>query len=132
MVDSLTRTTLLCFFQKVEAKEIVKALWKWHAHFHLASEFLLVTDHGSHFVNRMVNEFLKSCNGTHRVTAVYISQTAGTVEVQNREVLRHLRFLVFELGLPSNCWNEVILTVQAFLNSTPLTCRGGINPRLNY
>eukprot|EP00924_Labyrinthula_sp_SR-Ha-C_P007362 maker-scaffold_24-snap-gene-0.13-mRNA-1 protein AED:0.39 eAED:0.40 QI:0/0/0/0.5/1/1/2/0/835 len=125
VVDSLTRTTLLHFCPKVEAKEVVKALWKWHAHFHLAPEFLLVTDQGSHFVNQMVNDFFKSCNGTHRVTAAYISQTTGTVEVQNREVLRHLRSLVSELGLPSNRWGEVILMVQTFLNSTPLTCRGG-------
>eukprot|EP00924_Labyrinthula_sp_SR-Ha-C_P012788 snap_masked-scaffold_93-processed-gene-0.14-mRNA-1 protein AED:0.27 eAED:0.34 QI:0/-1/0/1/-1/1/1/0/212 len=127
MIDSLTRTTLLHQCIKVGARKIVKALWEWGAFFHLAPEFLLVTVQGCNFVNAVVQKFIHSCNGIHKVTAAYISQTAGTVKVQNREVLRHLRFLVSECGLPSNAWGGVVLTVQMFLNSTPLSYRGADN-----
>eukprot|EP00924_Labyrinthula_sp_SR-Ha-C_P001807 snap_masked-scaffold_128-processed-gene-0.4-mRNA-1 protein AED:1.00 eAED:1.00 QI:0/0/0/0/1/1/2/0/178 len=72
----------------------------------------------------MVNAFLKSCNGTHYLTAAYCSQAAGTVEVQNREVLKHLRCLVSDLGLTREQWPDILDMVQCYMNSSPLRCRG--------
>eukprot|EP00924_Labyrinthula_sp_SR-Ha-C_P012090 snap_masked-scaffold_26-processed-gene-3.61-mRNA-1 protein AED:1.00 eAED:1.00 QI:0/0/0/0/1/1/2/0/239 len=119
LIDSLTRLTLLTYTKTSNAEVVVDVLWKWHSHFILADEFFLVTDQGSHFVNTVVTKFLKESNGLHKMTIAYIIQTAGTVEVQNKSVLKNLRSLVSEFGLKEDQW-----PLQGFLNSNLLTCRG--------
>eukprot|EP00924_Labyrinthula_sp_SR-Ha-C_P012209 maker-scaffold_10-snap-gene-0.21-mRNA-1 protein AED:0.45 eAED:0.46 QI:0/0/0/1/0/0/2/0/199 len=114
LIDSLTRLTLLTYAKTAYTEVVVDALWKWHSHFILADEFFLVTDQGSHFVNTVLTKFLKESNG----------QTAGTVEVQNKSVLKNLRSLVSEFGLKEDQWPRILTLVQRFLNSNPLTCRG--------
>eukprot|EP00924_Labyrinthula_sp_SR-Ha-C_P010481 maker-scaffold_70-snap-gene-0.115-mRNA-1 protein AED:0.77 eAED:0.86 QI:0/0/0/0.5/0/0/2/0/635 len=120
----LTRLTLLTYAETANSEVVVDALWRWHSHFILADEFFLVTDQGSHFVNTIVTKFLKESNGLHKMTAAYVSQTAGTVEVQNKSVLKNLRSLVSEFGLKEDQWPRILTLVQGFLNSNPLTCRG--------
>eukprot|EP00924_Labyrinthula_sp_SR-Ha-C_P002665 snap_masked-scaffold_13-processed-gene-3.32-mRNA-1 protein AED:1.00 eAED:1.00 QI:0/0/0/0/1/1/2/0/1264 len=124
IVDSLTRVTSLLYTKTVDANAVVKGLWKWHAYFQLGGNFLLVTDQGSHFVNQVVRKFVLQANGTQKLTAAYVSQTNGTVEVQNRNVLKHLRSLVSDMGLPAERWPDILLMVQGYLNTTPLSCRG--------
>eukprot|EP00924_Labyrinthula_sp_SR-Ha-C_P001751 maker-scaffold_64-snap-gene-0.8-mRNA-1 protein AED:0.77 eAED:0.77 QI:0/0/0/0.33/0/0/3/0/282 len=109
---SLTRLTLLTYAETANSEVVVDALWRWHSHFILADEFLLVTDQGSHFVNAVVTKFLKESNGLHKMTAAYISQTAGTVEVQNKSVLKNLRSLVSEFGLKEDQWPRILTLVQ--------------------
>eukprot|EP00924_Labyrinthula_sp_SR-Ha-C_P004884 snap_masked-scaffold_1-processed-gene-15.23-mRNA-1 protein AED:0.47 eAED:0.47 QI:0/-1/0/1/-1/1/1/0/1610 len=124
IIDSLTRISSLSYVKVPTAVSVVQGLWKFNASFSLAKQFMLVTDQGSHFVNKLVDAFLKSCNGTHYLTAAYCSQTAGTVEVQNREVLKHLRCLVSDLGLTREQWPDILDMVQSYMNSSPLRCRG--------
>eukprot|EP00924_Labyrinthula_sp_SR-Ha-C_P014495 snap_masked-scaffold_94-processed-gene-0.8-mRNA-1 protein AED:1.00 eAED:1.00 QI:0/0/0/0/1/1/3/0/196 len=83
--------------------------------------WLMITDQGSHFVNTVLTKFLKESDGLHKIT---ISQTAGTVEVQNKSVLENLRSLVSEFDLKQDQWPRILTLVQGFLNSNPLTCRG--------
>eukprot|EP00924_Labyrinthula_sp_SR-Ha-C_P005510 augustus_masked-scaffold_62-processed-gene-0.16-mRNA-1 protein AED:1.00 eAED:1.00 QI:0/-1/0/0/-1/1/1/0/2107 len=124
LVDSLTRTTILRYCEKATAENLVAILWDWHGHFQLRNNFILVTDRGSHFTAKVVEQFLRSCGCSHKFTATYVSHTAGAVEVQNRNILRHLRSLVSEFGLSSNDWPDILMMVQAHINQTPLSCRG--------
>eukprot|EP00924_Labyrinthula_sp_SR-Ha-C_P003155 augustus_masked-scaffold_15-processed-gene-0.43-mRNA-1 protein AED:1.00 eAED:1.00 QI:0/0/0/0/1/1/2/0/2053 len=124
LVDSLTRTTILRYCKKATAENLVSILWDWNSHFQLRDDFILVTDKGSHFTANVVEKFLIESGCSHKFTATYVSYTAGAVEVQNRQVLRHLRSIVSEFGLGNNGWPDVLPMVQAFINQTPLTCRG--------
>eukprot|EP00924_Labyrinthula_sp_SR-Ha-C_P016187 snap_masked-scaffold_4-processed-gene-21.51-mRNA-1 protein AED:1.00 eAED:1.00 QI:0/-1/0/0/-1/1/1/0/2106 len=124
IIDSLTRITSLSFTSVIDANAVLEGLWKFHASFQLGPKFLLVSDQGSHFVNTVVKKFIIQSGGSHKMTAAYVSQTAGTVEVQNRNILRNMRSLVSEFGLGSNEWPKLIHMIQGFMNSTPLTCRG--------
>eukprot|EP00924_Labyrinthula_sp_SR-Ha-C_P016106 augustus_masked-scaffold_4-processed-gene-19.9-mRNA-1 protein AED:1.00 eAED:1.00 QI:0/0/0/0/1/1/4/0/788 len=101
----------------------------WHSlemacSFSVRKAFLLISDQGSHFVNQVVQKFLRQSGGAQRLTAAYVSQTNGTVEVQNRSILKHLRTLVSEFGLPHDKWPSILLMVQSYLNMSKLTCRG--------
>eukprot|EP00924_Labyrinthula_sp_SR-Ha-C_P000042 augustus_masked-scaffold_60-processed-gene-0.71-mRNA-1 protein AED:0.69 eAED:0.69 QI:0/-1/0/1/-1/1/1/0/2071 len=124
LVDSLTRTTILRYCKKATADNLVSILWDWNSHFQLRDDFILVTDKGSHFTSNVVEKFLRESGCSHKFTATYVSYTAGAVEVQNRQILRHLRSIVSEFGLGNNGWPDVLPMVQAFINQTPLTCRG--------
>lgn len=46
----------------------------------------IISDGGSHFCNRMFGALLKKYNITHKVSTPYHPQTAGQVEVSNRQI----------------------------------------------
>lgn len=46
----------------------------------------VISDGGSHFVNRIFNNLLKKYGVTHRVATPYHPQTHGQVEITNREI----------------------------------------------
>ena len=46
----------------------------------------LISDEGTHFVNRLMISLLERYNVKHRVTTPYHPQTNGQVEVSNREI----------------------------------------------
>eukprot|EP00924_Labyrinthula_sp_SR-Ha-C_P007811 snap_masked-scaffold_28-processed-gene-3.57-mRNA-1 protein AED:1.00 eAED:1.00 QI:0/0/0/0/1/1/2/0/364 len=102
LVDSLTRTTILRYCERANAENLVAMLWDSHSHFQLRNNFILTTDSGSHFTAKVVEHFLRSCGCSHKFTAIYVSHTAGAVEAQNLNILRHLRSLVSEFDLSSN------------------------------
>ena len=54
----------------------------------------LISDGGSHFINRVVNQLLAKFNVHHRVTTPYHPQANGQVEVSNRELKRILEAIV--------------------------------------
>eukprot|EP00924_Labyrinthula_sp_SR-Ha-C_P001736 augustus_masked-scaffold_113-processed-gene-0.12-mRNA-1 protein AED:1.00 eAED:1.00 QI:0/0/0/0/1/1/3/0/823 len=121
----------ISFDTDVREEEAIEALFnkvkELLESFQLGPKFVLVSDQGSHFGIMVVKKFIVQSGGSHKMTATYVSQTAGTVEVQNRNILRNMRSLVSEFGLGSNEWPKLIHMIQGFMNSTPLTCRGSKN-----
>eukprot|EP00924_Labyrinthula_sp_SR-Ha-C_P002044 snap_masked-scaffold_90-processed-gene-0.25-mRNA-1 protein AED:1.00 eAED:1.00 QI:0/-1/0/0/-1/1/1/0/251 len=99
-------------------------LWDWNSVFQLRDQFTLVTDKGSHFTAGVVEKFIKDSGCMYKFTATYVSHTAGAVEVQNRQILKHLRSLLSEFGLGNEDWPDILPMIQTFINQTPLTCRG--------
>ncbi|XP_019057368.1 PREDICTED: LOW QUALITY PROTEIN: uncharacterized protein LOC109116428 [Tarenaya hassleriana] len=47
---------------------------------------VLISDGGTHFVNRIIDTLLKKYGVQHRVTTPYHPQTSGQVEISNREI----------------------------------------------
>ena len=50
----------------------------------------IISDEGTHFVNKHFAALVKKYSITHKVTTPYHPQTSGQVEVSNREVKRFL------------------------------------------
>jgi Integrase core domain len=57
----------------------------------------VISDGGSHFVNRQLNNLLKKYGVTHKVATPYHPQTSGQVEVSNREIKNILQKTVSRL-----------------------------------
>ena len=55
----------------------------------------ILTDNGIEFVNELVAELLKITGVQHLTILPYSKEEIGMVEKANREVMRHLRNLVF-------------------------------------
>eukprot|EP00924_Labyrinthula_sp_SR-Ha-C_P004276 snap_masked-scaffold_3-processed-gene-19.39-mRNA-1 protein AED:0.47 eAED:0.49 QI:0/0/0/0.25/1/1/4/0/1284 len=106
LVDSLTRTTILRYCAKATTDKVV------------------ITDRGSHFISKVIEDFLRQSGCVHNFTATYVSHTAGAVEVQNKNILKHLRSIISEFGLGDSDWPDILPMIQSFLNQNPLTCRG--------
>ncbi|XP_010556269.1 PREDICTED: tripeptidyl-peptidase 2-like [Tarenaya hassleriana] len=47
---------------------------------------VIISDGGTHFVNRVIESLLKKYGVQHRVTTPYHPQTSGQVEISNREI----------------------------------------------
>eukprot|EP00924_Labyrinthula_sp_SR-Ha-C_P002389 snap_masked-scaffold_16-processed-gene-2.6-mRNA-1 protein AED:1.00 eAED:1.00 QI:0/-1/0/0/-1/1/1/0/2052 len=124
LVDSFTRTTILRYCAKATTDKVVSILWDWHSHFQLLPNFVLVTDRGSHFTSKVIEDYLRQSGCAHNFTATYVSPTAGAVEVQNKNILKHLRSIVSVFGLGDSDWPDILPMIQSFLNQNPLTCRG--------
>jgi IS30 family transposase len=57
----------------------------------------VISDGGSHFINRQLNNLLKKYGVTHKVATPYHPQTSGQVEVSNREIKNILQKTVSRL-----------------------------------
>eukprot|EP00924_Labyrinthula_sp_SR-Ha-C_P008697 snap_masked-scaffold_104-processed-gene-0.10-mRNA-1 protein AED:0.68 eAED:0.70 QI:0/0/0/0.5/1/1/2/0/148 len=84
LIDSLSRVTVLLHCKSANAENVVKILCKFHSFYELDENFLLVSDQGSHFMNQVVDLFLKQSGGAHYFTCVYAPFSNGSTEVQNR------------------------------------------------
>ena len=56
----------------------------------------LPTDNGPAFANDLLKGLANLLGSTNELTTAYLSEENGIVERANKEVLRHLRALVFE------------------------------------
>eukprot|EP00924_Labyrinthula_sp_SR-Ha-C_P007483 augustus_masked-scaffold_24-processed-gene-4.39-mRNA-1 protein AED:1.00 eAED:1.00 QI:0/0/0/0/1/1/5/0/633 len=109
-------------------ENVVKILWKLNSFYELDENFLLVSNQGSHFMNQVVDLFLKQSGGARYFTCAYARFTNGSIEMQNRTILKHIRSLLSEFGLPRKSWPDVVDRVQYFLNANPMRLRGNLTP----
>ena len=74
------------------------------------------SDRGPEFVNDIIQEFIKIVGTEHVKTVQYSKEENAVVERCNREILRHVRGLVYQIG-NGNKWSLYLALVQRILNS---------------
>lgn len=94
------------------------ALARWGSCF--GSMKWLVTDQGSHFVNRVIKELTEELRIQHHFTTAYSPWANGTVERVCRETLRACKSLLSEWGLGPRDWPDVTESMQSILNQSPI------------
>ena len=97
LIDNFSRKTMLHVVENATAENAVKALLAWDANFVLKENFILRSDQGSHFCNKLVTKFLKKVRGKSSLTVAFSPWTNGSCEVENRIILKSIRTLTFEL-----------------------------------
>nr|XP_016468571.1 PREDICTED: uncharacterized protein LOC107791089 [Nicotiana tabacum] len=65
---------------------VVAAFVKKNIFLRFGTPRALISDEGTHFCNRLLNNLLAKYGVRHRVTTAYHPQTSGQVEVSNREI----------------------------------------------
>ncbi|KAI3684649.1 hypothetical protein L6452_33874 [Arctium lappa] len=68
-----------------DAKIVIKFLQK-QIFTRFGTPRALISDEGTHFVNKMLQEVLKKYNVNHRIATAYHPQTNGLAELSNREI----------------------------------------------
>lgn len=91
--------------------------WQW-----------LVTDQGSHFMNKLHTEMVTKFRTRKHFTTAYTPWANGTVERVNREVLRGCKALLSEWHLAPQDWPDVVDCVQSVVNHAPLQRLGTRSP----
>jgi hypothetical protein len=83
----------------------------------------LISDGGSQFVNSVISEFLELMGTDHHITLAYSKQENGIVERSNKEILRHLKAIIYERDILTK-WSRYLPMVQRIINSTISTSLG--------
>jgi len=86
----------------------------WHfGQWHVPQE--VIHDGGSEFSNADLTELLLLCGISERTTLAYSKEENAMVERANREVMRHLRNIVFDSNI-INDWEDHLGTVMSIMN----------------
>jgi transposase InsO family protein len=75
------------------------------------------SDNGSEFVNTMIEQFLKLVGTEHELSLAYSSEENAIVERANKEVLRHIKAMIFTDNRKDE-WANYLPLVQRIMNST--------------
>jgi hypothetical protein len=77
----------------------------------------ILSDNGSQFVNDLIKEFMKLIDTEHVRTLSYSKEENSIVERVQKEVLRHLRAIIFDENIVHR-WSTCLPFVQRIINST--------------
>ena len=93
VIDCFTRWVSLYPTKDTTAQACVDALLQHVGTFGTPSQIL--TDNGTQFMNALVTELLKGIGVPHLTIMAYSKEENSIVERANKEVLRHIRALIF-------------------------------------
>lgn len=81
---------------------------------------MIVTDNGTEYCNRELDEWLDEKGIVHNLAAPYTPEQNGIVERANRTVLEGIRALLHSSKLPDNLWSEAASTIVYSTNPSPV------------
>ena len=115
IICCFTRFVELFCVNDTTAKEAAKCLLAHFGRYGAPSK--LKSDRGSQFVNDIIEEFIPLVGSNHVLTLAYSKEESGIVERANKEVMRHVRALVFEKGMQDE-WETTLPLVQRIMNAS--------------
>jgi len=124
IVDNFSRFTDLYPAKSTNAMGAAQALLSFSGRYATPNSFC--TDKGKSFANDIVKELTESLGVSHHFTPAYSKEQNAIVERQNKEVMRHLRNIVFDKRVVSN-WSKYLPIVQRIIN-TSVNSATGITP----
>ena len=102
---------------------VVEALLNWFKRFGIVYQH--VSDQGSHFKNKVMDELCSRLHIAHHFTTAYTPWANGTVEIVNRHILFLLKTLTSEFHLKWQDWPSLLPLINMVLNHH-------IRPRINF
>jgi len=84
------------------AGHTAESLMEWFSPYGVAKCW--VTDLGSHFVNRVIDDLALKLHAQHHFNLAYCPWTDGGVETANRHILQAMRSLLSEFRLSTSDW----------------------------
>ena len=116
IIDCFSRWVYLYASSDVDAINAAQALLQFVGFFGVPDE--IQSDMGTEFVNNTISELIKLFGTTHKLNiAAHSKEENAIVERANKEVLRHIRGLIFEKNVISN-WSQNLPLVQRIINSS--------------
>jgi hypothetical protein len=91
----------------------VQALLPWISIFGVPKS--IRTDGGSQFHNQLMEEFGSMMNFHHTIVVAYYPEANGLAERRMKEVVKHLKALVFEQRVKDR-WNQFLPLAQRIIN----------------
>ena len=76
----------------------------------------VLTDNGTQYANQLMKEVETLFQNNHKFTQPYSHEENGIIERANKEILRHLRAIIFDTRIVSE-WSKYLPLVQRIMNS---------------
>jgi transposase InsO family protein len=130
IICCFTRWVSLYPIKDTSALSCVDALMHLIGTFGTPSQIL--TDNGSQFVNDVVAELLKIIGVPHLTILAYSKEENAIVERANKEVLRHLRALVFSHNETVKWSKHYLPLVQRIINTTKVDSHNSVPADLMF
>ena len=121
IIDNFSRFTDLIPTNSTNAEGAADAILSFVGRYGTPSH--ICTDSGANFKSTIVEGLLERLGTNHFLTAAYSKEQNAIVERQNKEVLRHLRNIIFDRRIASK-WTRYLPLVQRILNTTKHTATG--------
>ena len=116
IICCFTRWVSLYPIKSTSAEDCVDALLQHVGTFGTPSQIL--SDKGTQFINKLVSELIKIMGPQHITTLPYSKEENAIVERVNKEILRHLKGLIFEHNEVRKWSKHYIPLVQRILNTS--------------
>jgi transposase InsO family protein len=129
IIDAFTKWVELFPTKSTTAREAAVALLTHIGRFGEPKE--IYTDKGSQFVNELFSELKRLIELDHLITTPYSKEENGMVENANKQVLRHVRTLIFDKEIGNN-WSLAIPFVQRIMNTTKKVATGATPAELLF
>ena len=114
IIDCFTRWVELFPLKELTAIVTAKAVMQHFGRFGNPAQ--IVHDNGSQFENELISEIIKLIGIENIPILAYSSEENGIVERANREVMRHLRAIIFDKNIINN-WEDYLPSVQRIINA---------------
>jgi len=114
LICCFTRWVELYPLKEISAEATAKALMQHFGRF--GSPAQVIHDNGSQFENELIHEIIRLTGIQQIPILAYSSEENAIVERANREVMRHLRAIIYEKNIISN-WEDYIPIVQRIINA---------------
>jgi hypothetical protein len=124
IIDTFTRVTELYAAKNTTAQAAAHALLDHVCRYAAAAQ--LLSDNGSQYVNRIINELTKLMGTEQVFTLAYSKEENAIVERANKEVMRHLRNILFEKNIYTQ-WKSYLPLVRRIIN-TEINESIGVSP----
>jgi transposase InsO family protein len=122
IIDGFTRWIELYAIPDTTADTAARCLLDWTGRF--GTPIQIMTDGGTQFVNELWEAYCELL-GTQKLESFpYSHEENGIVERANKEVMRHLRAIVFDKKLQTKEWSTFLPLVQRIMNGHPVGATG--------
>jgi hypothetical protein len=121
VVDCFSRYCTLHATKTTKASELARSLLSHVSIFGVPDD--LVTDKGPAFTSDVFKDLTLLLGLSHQKTLTGSKEEAGVVERLNKEVMRHLRNLIFDRRVYST-WSQHLPFIQRIINTMPHTATG--------
>jgi hypothetical protein len=116
MVDAFTRWVELYAAPDLTSLSAARAILSFIGRFGVPSK--IHSDQGTQYVNELIFELTKVLGSFQSINiAPYSHESNGIVERVNKEVMKHLRAIIFEKNI-INDWSDNLPIVQRIINSS--------------
>ena len=124
IVDNFSRFTDLHAVREINAENAADALLSFVGRYATPARFC--TDSGTSFKNLLIKGLTERLGVKHHLTTAYSKEQNAIVERQNKEILRHLRNIIFDHRV-ANKWSKYLPLVQRIIN-TSVNSSTGVAP----
>jgi len=121
IIDNFSRFVDLYPIANTSAEATADALIQFTGRFRTPVQF--TTDSGANFKSKIISGLTKKLGVEHNLTKAYSKQQNGMVERVNREILEHLRGLIFDKRV-QNKWSRYLPIVQRYINTSVHSATG--------